>query len=81
MLICMACGAWAETGASAALRQWCRRAPGDGSDKPSPQVLSKHAADAIARVRKGSFPKPGKAAKGGIVVNLSPLAEIVFADT
>ena len=56
LVICMKCGSWTESGCSAALRDEC-------NDKPS----SKHAASAIDRARRGLFPKPGKAAKEGMV--------------
>ena len=68
LLICMECGAYAEAGGSAALRGQCRATP------------SKHAADAISRVRRGLLPKPGKAAKGEVVQHLCSLADFAVGD-
>ena len=59
LLICLKCGCWAETGVSKGLLGECGRP-------------SRHASDAIARAKRGLYPKAGKAARGGVVADLVP---------
>ena len=60
LLICLACGCWAESGISRGLTTSCTSRP------------TRNAEAAIARVRRGLCPKAGKAARGGIVSELIP---------
>ena len=60
LLICLQCGSWAEAGTAKGLLGQCSGQP------------SRHAADAIRRVRRGLCPKAGKAAREGVVSDLIP---------
>ena len=66
LVLCASCGAYAESGRSGALESDCLAVP-----------ASKHAADAIRRVRQGKFPKPGKAAAHCTVEKLQPLRAVL----
>ena len=66
LVMCMRCGAWAETGTSLALKRGC------------PEQPSRAALEAIRRVREGLHPKCGKSARGGTVSSLRPFAAKFF---
>ena len=64
LVICMECGSWSEVGASRAMKQECKGHP-----------PSKHAINAIRRVKQGLHPKPGASTKGASIEGLVPLRE------